>query len=248
MLEIAALLHDIGKIGVPDAILLKPGPLTREEWETMHLHDRIGVEIVEASFSNQQLVDIVRYHHATYRKKADAAHFPSGNDIPIGARIVTIADAYDAMVSDRVYRKGRAPKEAFEELRRCAGQQFDPELVERFIEVATHHKSVELPVTSKQIALQVGLQIERLAEAIDDQDREGIKALAARLETTAAHGGIREIEAMAANVKNASDENDLISELQMVEELMALCRSVQKVYADVPSGGPIDEAIALTSE
>ncbi len=239
VLEIAALLHDIGKIGVPDAILLKPGPLTPEEWETMLLHDRIGVEIVEASFSNQQLVDIVRYHHATYGGSADAPHFPKGQDIPIGARIVTIADAYDAMVSDRVYRKGRPPKEAFEELRRCAGSQFDPDLVERFISIVTDYKSIVLPIASKQTALQVGQQIERLAQAVDDQDRAGIKALAARLETTAARGGIREIESMASDIKKAADEDpDLLSLLQLVDQLLTLCRSVQKSYVDVPERTP----------
>ncbi|MCA9264859.1 MAG: diguanylate cyclase [Planctomycetales bacterium] len=117
-LEIAALLHDIGKIGVPDAILLKPGPLTKDEWEIMQMHDRIGVEIVEASFSQKQMVDIVRYHHATFKASPHLPHLPAGTDIPLGARIVTIADAYDAMVSDRVYRKGRTPEAAFQELRR----------------------------------------------------------------------------------------------------------------------------------
>ena len=233
VLEVAALLHDIGKIGVPDAILLKPGPLTREEWDTMELHDRIGVEIVEASFANQQLVDIVRYHHATYTGSPDTPHFPKGDDIPIGARIVTIADAYDAMVSDRVYRKGRPVEEAFEELRRCAGRQFDPTLVERFISVVKNYESTALPVESKQTALQIGLQIEKLAQAIDNKDGAGIKALAARLESTAACGGIPEIERVAASIKDAADEGaELVSLLEMVNHLLVLCRSAQKVYAD----------------
>ena len=235
-LEVAALLHDIGKIGVPDSILLKPGPLTPEEWETMELHDRIGVEIVEASFSNQRLVDIMRYHHATFSGSPDTPHFPAGQDIPIGARIVAIADAYDAMVSDRVYRKGRPPEQAFEELRRCAGTQFDPGLVERFISIAREHQSVSLPIGSKQTALQIGLQIERLAQAVDDQDSAGIRALAVRLEQTAARGGIHEIECVAAEIREATDEDtDLYGLLQLVDQLMNLCRSVQNVYVDVPS-------------
>jgi diguanylate cyclase (GGDEF)-like protein/putative nucleotidyltransferase with HDIG domain len=232
VLEVGALLHDIGKIGVPDAILLKPGPLTREEWETMELHDRIGVEIVEASFPNPQLVDIMKYHHAMFGGRPDAPHLPSGQDIPTGARIVTIADAYDAMVSDRVYRKGRSRDEAFQELRRCAGRQFDPELVERFIDVVTHHQPVQLPVESRQTALQVGLQIERLAEAVDQRDGTGIKALAAKLERTAAQGRIPEIESVAAEIKElTAEDGDLVSLLQMVEQLMSLCRSAQKVHA-----------------
>lgn len=233
VLEVAALLHDIGKIGVPDAILLKPGPLTREEWETMNLHDRIGVEIVEASFPNTQLVDIVKYHHAMYGGNLDAPYLPSGEDIPLGARIVTIADAYDAMTSDRVYRKGRPREEAFEELRRCSGQQFDPELVERFIEVVASHEPVQLPVDSRQSALQVGLQIERLAEAIDNRDSTSIKALAIRLEHTAAQGRIPEIESAAAEIRSCvSEDADEASLLKMVQQLMTLCRSAQKVHAE----------------
>lgn len=233
VLEVAALLHDIGKIGVPDAILLKPGPLTREEWETMNLHDRIGVEIVEASFPNTQLVDIVKYHHAMFGGNLDAPYLPSGEDIPLGARIVTIADAYDAMTSDRVYRKGRPREEAFEELRRCAGRQFDPELVERFIEVVASHEPVQLPVDSRQSALQVGLQIERLAEAIDNRDNTSIKALAIRLEHTAAQGRIPEIESAAAEIKSCvSADIDEAALLRMVEQLMTLCRSAQKVHAE----------------
>lgn len=238
-LEIAALLHDIGKIGVPDAILLKPGPLTREEWETMKLHDHIGVEIVEASFANQQLVETVRYHHATYGGSPDAPHLPQGDQIPLGARIVTIADAYDAMVSDRVYRKGRSKEEAFEELRRCAGRQFDPVLVEHFIRVATNFGSPKLSDVSKQSALQIGQQIERLAQAVDAQDKSAIKALASRLESTASHCGIPEIEKVAGEIKDvAGDDGEIVALVEMVSELIDLCSSTQKIYADVPRRNP----------
>ncbi|WP_419194995.1 diguanylate cyclase [Novipirellula herctigrandis] len=231
VLEVAALLHDIGKIGVPDAILLKPGPLTPEEWEMMELHDRIGVEIVEASFSHPELVDIVKYHHATFESDGNSK-LPSKHDIPIGARIVTIADAYDAMVSDRVYRKGRPIEDAFKELRRCAGTQFDPELVERFIASVRTHKSVDLPVQSRQVALQLGLQIERLADAVDEQDCISIKAIASRLEATAAAGGIPEIEDLASGIRHAATEDkDLFSLFTMVGQLISLCRSAQKIHA-----------------
>ena len=117
-------------------------------------------------------------------------------------------------------------------MRRCAGRQFDPDLVERFIEVVTHHLPVQLPVDSRQTALQVGLQIERLAEAIDNRDSTVIKALAVKLERTAAQARIPEIESVAAEIKEvASDDGDLVSLLQMVEQLMSLCRSAQKVHA-----------------
>ena len=232
VLEVAALLHDIGKIGVPDAILLKPGSLNDEEWGLMKLHDRIGVEIVQASFSDPDLIDIVKFHHASFAGSPKSTEMPTGYDIPIAARILTVADSYDAMVSDRIYRKKRSPKEAFAELRRCAGIQFDPDIVERFISIVQRHQPrEEVAIDSRQAALQVGLQIERLADAIDQRDSISIKALATNLESTAAKGGIPEIEAVAHDIKNASTENGDVTELlDMVDLLIALCRSTQKVH------------------
>jgi diguanylate cyclase (GGDEF)-like protein/putative nucleotidyltransferase with HDIG domain len=113
VLEIAGILHDIGKIGVPDSILLKPAKLTEPEWKVMETHAKIGVEIVESSFHSAELADIVRYHHFRYDGTGTPEGGPVGEDIPIGARIICVVDAYDAMVSNRVYRKGRSPEEAF---------------------------------------------------------------------------------------------------------------------------------------
>jgi putative nucleotidyltransferase with HDIG domain len=234
VLEIGALLHDIGKIGVPDSILLKPGPLTADEWELMQIHDRIGVEIIESSFANPQLVDILRFHHTWFSGHPRTPGQPTGRDLPLSARIVSIADAYDAIVSDRVYRRGRSQPEAFAELRRCAGTQFDPELVERFIKVVEEHKSLELPVGSKYNALQIGLQIERLSRAVDEQDRVGILALAARLEATAAHCQIQEIRNLAAELRRAATSGDDVEEMiEMTHQLIDLCRSTQRAYVDI---------------
>lgn len=170
VLEVAALLHDIGKLGVPDAILLKPGPLTPEEWKIMHTHDRIGVEIISAAFLSPELTQIVGTHHAAFSGSSRDPSLPRGEDIPLGARILTIADAFDAMVSDRMYRKGRSQELAFAELRKCAGTQFDPQLVERFIKaISSNDSSRSQPAlaVSKQTALRIGLQIEQLAGALD---------------------------------------------------------------------------------
>ncbi len=234
ILEIGALLHDIGKIGVPDAILLKPGPLTKEEWTVMHIHDRIGMEIVEASFANRKLIDVVRYHHATFGGNPNEPDLPRGEDIPLGARLVTISDAYDAMVSDRVYRKGRSKEEAFAELRRCAGRQFDPNLVEHFIKAVEHYRPQKISVASKYTAMQIGLHLEKLNDAVDSQDLKAIKMLAARLEATASSSHIPEIREVAAKIGCCTNEDtEANSLLTMTRELIDLCRSTQRAYTTV---------------
>ena len=130
----AALLHDIGKIGVPDRILQKPGPLTDEEWAMMKRHPEIGAEIVAPVKKLARVAPIIRAHHERW----DGKGYPQGlkgEEIPLPARILAVVDAYGAMIDDRVYRKGREHREVVEELRRCAGTQFDPQVVEAFLQV-----------------------------------------------------------------------------------------------------------------
>jgi diguanylate cyclase (GGDEF)-like protein len=133
LLEIAALLHDIGKIGVPDSILLKAGRLNAEEAEVMRTYQRIGIELVRASFKSPELCAILENRTTPPDAVSDPGKPGSRSRIPVGARILAIADSYDAMTRDSVYRRGMTPDAAFAELRRCVGSQFDPELVERFI-------------------------------------------------------------------------------------------------------------------
>jgi diguanylate cyclase (GGDEF)-like protein/PAS domain S-box-containing protein/putative nucleotidyltransferase with HDIG domain len=113
VLEVAALLHDVGKIGVPDEVLLKPGPLTADERELMVRHDRIGAEIIASAFECRPLSDIISTHHSHYGGAESEMGLPVGEDIPLGARILAIADCYDAMVSDRVYRRAVRTKKRF---------------------------------------------------------------------------------------------------------------------------------------
>ena len=234
VLEIAALLHDIGKIGVPDSILLKPGPLTNEEWRIMNLHARMGVEIVDASFDCPALIDIVRYHHAFYGGDPNAPQMPHQDQIPVGARIVAVADAYDAIVSDRVYRAARSQEEAFAELRRHSGNQFDPKLVERLIEIVSGPDYQRRSVTqaySKELALSLGVQTEQLARAVDEQDFGGIRALATHLEATARKYGVHEVQTLAGQLSDVDEENvDLAVLIESTRELIDLCSSTQKVH------------------
>ncbi|MEX0989732.1 MAG: HD domain-containing phosphohydrolase [Actinomycetota bacterium] len=126
----AAELHDIGKVAIPEEILSKNGPLTDEEWRFMIRHSEIGERILDAAPALHQVAELIRHHHERW----DGSGYPDGlaaDSIPLGARIVAVCDAYHAMLSpDRAYGKPRTRKEALDELRRCAGSQFDPEVVE----------------------------------------------------------------------------------------------------------------------
>jgi putative nucleotidyltransferase with HDIG domain len=127
-----ALLHDIGKIGVPDAILLKPGPLAEAEWREMRRHPQIGYEILRSIGFLEHSAEMVLAH----QERFDGRGYPSGlrgDDVPIGARIFAIADTYDAMTSDRPYRRALSTGTAREEIARCSGTQFDPRCVDAFL-------------------------------------------------------------------------------------------------------------------
>jgi len=128
----AAELHDVGKIAIPDAILSKPGPLDEEEWRFMHRHTVLGERILTAASALRPVARLVRSSHERF----DGGGYPDGlrgEEIPLGARIIIVCDAYDAMTSDRVYSRAIAPAEAIRELRACAGKQFDAAVVEAFI-------------------------------------------------------------------------------------------------------------------
>lgn len=234
ILEIAALLHDIGKVGVPDNVLLKPGRLTAEEWKLMNKHDRIGVEIIAGTFNCHDLSEIIRTHHAFFGGGQNAA-LPEGTDIPIGARLLSICDTYDSMTSDRPYRKGRSHEEAIAELRRCSGTQFDPELVEHFISKMEGKRQIRngSPSTvTKQAALQIGLQIERLATALDEQDVDGLQALASRVADVAQQGGVPALAKAARKLEeeSASEDAEWIHLLGTTVTLLELCRETQNAF------------------
>jgi diguanylate cyclase (GGDEF)-like protein/putative nucleotidyltransferase with HDIG domain len=131
-IRLAGLLHDIGKVGIPEAILNKSGPLDASEWETMKTHTDLGARILEPLKPMTRIREMVRHHHEFY----DGTGYPQrleGEQIPYGARVIAIADAYDTITSERTYKKARTPEDAFAELERCAANQFDPEIVRVFI-------------------------------------------------------------------------------------------------------------------
>jgi putative nucleotidyltransferase with HDIG domain len=131
-LKIAAVLHDVGKIGIEDQILRKPEPLSPEEYNTIKRHTSMGAEILEHIRQLKDIIPGVKYHHEQMNGKG----YPDGlkgEEMPVIAKIVAVADTYDAMTTDRPYRKALSKKVAMEELRRCAGAQFDGQVVEAFV-------------------------------------------------------------------------------------------------------------------
>lgn len=131
-----AMLHDLGKIAVPDSILRKPGPLTPEERAAVKVHAELGYRLLRWMGFSSEGLRAVRHHHEWYNGKG----YPyglSGEQIPLDARIVAIADAFDAMTSDRPYRHAHSVEEAREEILRCAGTQFDPVVAEAFLKLGT---------------------------------------------------------------------------------------------------------------
>lgn len=133
-IEIASLLHDIGKIGIPESILCKPGKLTDEEFDIMKMHPERGAQIILKISKMEVVSDWVKSHH----EKWNGFGYPAklkGEEIPLVSRIIALADTYDAMTSTRSYRVALSHEIAIEEIQKCAGSQFDPELAQKFVEI-----------------------------------------------------------------------------------------------------------------
>ena len=130
-LRLGALLHDVGKLAVPSSVLLKRGPLTEAEFCQMRRHPVAGARMLQTLGAPPTILPVVLHHHERW----DGSGYPAGQkgeEIPLEARLLCIADSFDAMTSTRPYRAPKKPDEAMDELERCAGTQFDPELVDAF--------------------------------------------------------------------------------------------------------------------
>jgi len=133
-LRIGGALHDIGKLTVPGRILSKPGPLTEEELESIRMHPEAGARLIEPIQAVRHALPYVLHHHERW----DGAGYPhrlQGDAIPVEARVLAVADAFDAMTSDRPYRQALSEQHALVELERCSGNQFDPDLTQAFLTV-----------------------------------------------------------------------------------------------------------------
>lgn len=138
-IEVGGPLHDIGKVGIPNEVLLKPGPLEEDELELVRTHPGAGAELLEGIPGLRPAVECILHHHERW----DGEGYPHGlgeTQIPLEARILAVADAFDAMTSTRPYRPALRPAEAAQEVRRCAGSQFDPDVAEAFAGAYAAHE------------------------------------------------------------------------------------------------------------
>jgi HD-GYP domain-containing protein (c-di-GMP phosphodiesterase class II) len=222
VLEVAGQLHDIGKLGVPDTILHKPGPLTEEELRVMREHKGKSVEVIESIISSPELTETVRNHSAWYGGTPHNPDLPKGKDIPLGSRILNIADAFSSMTSDRPYRSALDYEEAFKELRRCAGTQFDPALVEHFIEVVRtrdESRKNDSATVSNAARMEIGCEVEKLLVAASTNSLENLANIAEQLASKAAKHGFVQITGAATLIKKATEQNrDLVEILSLTSE------------------------------
>lgn len=192
MLRYEALLHDIGKIGVPDAILNKPAKLSEMEFGLIKSHTIVGSDILKNMIAVPGACEVARYHHERY----DGKGYPSGlsgTDIPLNARIVCIADAYDAMSSDRIYRKALSREKIRQELIDGSGTQFDPELLNRFVEIMDADKLDILDIT------------DALSISENDMQQQNI---------------LTDIENMIQRLSNASEQKKVINDFDKFYKYM----------------------------
>ena len=192
MLRYEALLHDIGKIGVPDAILNKPAKLSEMEFGLIKSHTIVGSDILKNMIAVPGACEVARYHHERY----DGKGYPSGlsgTDIPLNARIVCIADAYDAMSSDRIYRKALSREKIRQELIDGSGTQFDPELLNKFVEIMDADKLDILDIT------------DALSISENDMQQQNI---------------LTDIENMIQRLSNASEQKKVINDFDKFYKYM----------------------------
>lgn len=149
-LALLAALHDIGKIAIPNSILMKQDMLTEDEWEIIKKHTEIGFRIAQSSPELAHIADAILSHHERW----DGAGYPrglKGEEIPLNSRIIAIVDAYDVMTRGRIYKKAISRQEALEELNRCAGSQFDPKLVKLFTDLVSE---VNFPLRERFLSFE----------------------------------------------------------------------------------------------
>ena len=216
VLEVAALLHDIGMISVPDELLNKHGRLTEQEQKMVNFHLRMGVETISSSFNSSELVGILKYTSAWYSGTPGHPEMPKGDNIPIRSRIISAASAYDELISGSSYSDGFSPEQAIEELRLKAGTQFDPIVVERIAEVISarvEERGHDMPNETDIKALRIGLELEKLICAVEEEDVMLMSKIAESLASDAAKLEVRNISEAAKVLEAAIERGKPFMEL-----------------------------------
>lgn len=226
-LEIAALLHDIGKIGVPDSILNKPGPLTAKEWKLMEKHDQIGVEIVRSAFGSDKIADVIESHHSCFHNRGES-DCVSKETMPLAGRIINVCDAFDSMTDERVYRAPMSDFEAIQEIIKHTPSQFDVEVVKGLLTYLQegHTVSQQEPLeVIPPITDSMETHIVELFQAIELADVDGIKRTVDLLKDETLNGdGVCNVTNRLSMAIESEDE-DIERVLRLANEVMHECRN-----------------------
>ena len=227
VLEVAALLHDIGKISVPDEILSKPSKLTNDELAIMNYHLRRGTELLEDAFHSSELTGIIKYRSAWYGGTPGKPEIPTGERIPLRSRIISVATAFDSMTNNQPYRQAISPEEAIKEINNNTPKQFDPVIVARLTEIVsarTEHRDFVEQNEDDIKALKIGLEIEKLICAIEAEDYSLMNDLANSLAKDATSLEIPEVAEPATILgKSIQDGMQMIDILPMVNKIITEC-------------------------
>ncbi len=204
-------------------------------------HERHSVDLIASTFLSPDLVEIATFHSHWYDgSSADDASQPKGEDIPLGARILHIVKAFDAMVSQRPYRQAMDNEAAFRELRRCAGTQFDPKLVEHFISVINardESRRGEDTSISNTVKLEIGRQVETLLMAVNTAKWGDLSLTAEHLASQAAKYGLVNIAAVAKDIESAAKEKrGQIEIMQLTSKLLGACGPVKGLAREAVEG------------
>lgn len=226
-LEIAALLHDIGKIGVPDSILNKPGPLTANEWTVMEKHDQIGVEIVRSAFGSDKIASVIEAHHNCFHNRGES-DCDINDPVPLAGRIIDVCDAFDSMTDERVYRAPMSDFEALQEIVKNTPAQFDVDVVKELLTYLQEGHSITPQESLKAIPPitdSMETHIVELFQAIELEDVEGIKRTVDLLKDETLKGdGVNEVT-NRLSVAIESEDEDIERVLKLANEVIHECRN-----------------------
>lgn len=239
-LEMAALLHNIGKIGVPDSILYKPAPLDEEEWVVMRRHDQIGLQIVRSTFASVEIAHVLKCSQYRFSQSAatpDQKLF--GKAIPIMSRIIYVCDVFDTMIHDRPYREGMPITEALKELVSCSPKQFDPEIIENLIthieaygyDLATEQSAVNLDPRSAAV---IGGHIETIYDAIVGSQWASLLQTTVELREQASDVAATSLVDTIDELRNAMGQSQNDENIKaLATDVIDLCRETRSALIDV---------------